>query len=526
MKEVSTARLMERVSKTVETASSVGHDPLSRLGVENQRLQTMLNAFTSESATAGPAAQPNSPASLRLDINPKSSTPTPQNATQERRSPSALEVLLKLESDARSASDKRELAFLIANEGPALLKGRLAFVVEISSNHKCKVVAVSGVSTVDTNAAGVVAVQTLIKRASASGQAALLQSLQVREHLSEAEIGEPVLATAFLLWLPMKDRKDRLFGGILVLRENPWGKNEDLIATRVSKTFAHAWCAFGATSIINRSHLGKPRYWLFAGLGALALLIVPVPLTVLAPFEVASQNLKVVTSPIDGVIADILIEPNQAVSEGDVVAALVDTNQSNETKIAAEELAVSETDLRRIMQTSITDPRSLKDISVAKAEVEVRRAKLEFAQQRLAQSTMKSVASGVAVFGDKQSLVGKPVRTGERILGIADPKVTELHVYVGLKDNIQIETGSSLTAFLDADPTRPLTATVTRVSYEAAERPNRELAYKIVATFSEDDPVEVRLGSHGTAKLYGKIVPLGFWLFRRPLTAARQWLGL
>ena len=525
MSDASNTRLIEHVNKTVTATSSVGRDPLSILEVENQRMRNVLSDLEHEKTKAASSSQAVPHGVLQPDSHPESSVSKPAVGTPDRRSPSGLEVLLKLEADARSAPDKRELAFLIANEGPPLLKGRLAFVVEISDNRKCKVLSVSGVSSVDPHAESIVAVQTLIKRASVSGQTASLHSLQAKAHLSEDEIGDPILATAFLLWLPLKDRRERVFGGVLVLREMPWGGNEDLIASRLSKTFAHAWCALGKTGYIQGAFLGKPLHWLIAAIGALGLLIIPVPLTVLAPFEITSQNMKSITSPFDGVIADILVEPNQTVAEGEVVASLVNTNQSNEAKIAAEELAVSATDLRRIMQTSIIDPRSLKDISVAKAEVEVRKAKLEFAKQRLQQSTMKSVASGVAIFGDKQSLVGRPVRTGERILGIADPNVTELHVFVGLKDNIQIETGSPLTAFLDSDPTRPLTAKVTRVSYEASERPNKELAYKIVAIFPPENTIVVRLGSRGTAKLFGKTVPLGFWLFRRPLTAARQWLG-
>ena len=36
---------------------------------------------------------------------------------------------------------------------------------------------------------------------------------------------------------------------------------------------------------------------------------------------------------------------------------------------------------------------------------------------------------------------------------------------------------------------------------------------------------KVRLGLHGTAKVYGEEVSLGYYLLRRPLSALRAWTG-
>jgi hypothetical protein len=35
-----------------------------------------------------------------------------------------------------------------------------------------------------------------------------------------------------------------------------------------------------------------------------------------------------------------------------------------------------------------------------------------------------------------------------------------------------------------------------------------------------------RLGLRGSAKIDGQMVPLGYFLLRRPLAVARQWLGV
>ena len=46
----------------------------------------------------------------------------------------------------------------------------------------------------------------------------------------------------------------------------------------------------------------------------------------------------------------------------------------------------------------------------------------------------------------------------------------------------------------------------------------------VIADFQGAAP-EVRIGWHGTAKIYGEDVPLFFYLFRRPLSAIRQFVG-
>jgi hypothetical protein len=51
------------------------------------------------------------------------------------------------------------------------------------------------------------------------------------------------------------------------------------------------------------------------------------------------------------------------------------------------------------------------------------------------------------------------------------------------------------------------------------------LGYRLKATL--DDPAHMpRIGLRGTAKIYGEKVTLFYYLARRPLAAARQFLGL
>ena len=74
-------------------------------------------------------------------------------------------------------------------------------------------------------------------------------------------------------------------------------------------------------------------------------------------------------------------------------------------------------------------------------------------------------------------------------------------------------------------PGSPLWARLRQASYEATQSPGNLLGYRLKATL--DDPSRMpRIGLRGTAKIYGEKVTLFYYLARRPLAAARQFLGL
>ncbi|MDH5726660.1 MAG: hypothetical protein OEY60_14430, partial [Nitrospira sp.] len=61
-------------------------------------------------------------------------------------------------------------------------------------------------------------------------------------------------------------------------------------------------------------------------------------------------------------------------------------------------------------------------------------------------------------------------------------------------------------------------------SYHAEVLPNNTLAYRVMAQLSEEAS-ESRIGWQGSAKLYGERVTLFTYLFRRPISALRPWIG-
>ena len=74
------------------------------------------------------------------------------------------------------------------------------------------------------------------------------------------------------------------------------------------------------------------------------------------------------------------------------------------------------------------------------------------------------------------------------------------------------------------DPLSPLDGTIIETSYEARTTDDGVAAYRLLASI-DGRPAHARLGLHGTAKLHGGRVLLGYYLLRRPLAAVRAWTG-
>jgi hypothetical protein len=108
---------------------------------------------------------------------------------------------------------------------------------------------------------------------------------------------------------------------------------------------------------------------------------------------------------------------------------------------------------------------------------------------------------------------------------VADPDDTRLRIDLPVADAVQLEPGARVALFLDVAPLGRVPATLTRASYEATTTPDEVLAYRVYADFA-DGAAPRRPGLKGTAKLFGPDVPLALYLFRRPVSAVRQWLGL
>ncbi|ATU68632.1 HlyD family secretion protein [Piscinibacter gummiphilus] len=326
------------------------------------------------------------------------------------------------------------------------------------------------------------------------------------------------------LWcVPLHDRDGRRLGLVLLLLDAVPPDPLPALLEGVWRTWAHAWSAFAA-------HRSWRRWWpsrrqaIALAMGAAALLLVPVRQTALAPADVVSRQAQAITSPIDGVVREVHVRPHQAVEAGTLLFSLDETTLRSRAEVLGKQVAVADAELVSASQRAFDPAQGKGEITLLTGRAQQRRAELAAVQAQLERTQVHAPRAGVAVFADPDDWLGKPVVTGERILQLADPARPAMRIQLAVADAIALEPGARVTLFLTAYPLDPLEGHILETSYQARTGDDGVASYRLLASI-DGAPALARLGLHGTAKLHGERVTLGYYLLRRPLAAVRAWTG-
>jgi hypothetical protein len=423
---------------------------------------------------------------------------------------------LDLERLTHAARTPSQLAYSLVNDGQALFGFRHAALLIAG-----KVQAVTGVSTVEPNAPFVAFVEQAVAQLF---KADLLKQARVipANVLSESiQADWQSLSAAQVFWLPLIDHEGEVFGGLWLARDLPWNPSEQVLLSQLGDTYSHAWLALQPRKPWRLRWTRKRQVALLVVL--LLALLIPVRQSVLAPAEVVPLGGRVVAAPLDGVITEFLVKPNQTVKTGELLLRFESTTLKAQADVAERALGVAEAELKANSQRSFADAESSSKIDLLAARVEQKRAERDYARELLKRSEVRAERDGIAVFADAERWTGKPVQTGERLMEIADPNQAELRIELAVGDAIALAPGAQVALFLDSDPLHRHLATLERSAYEAQPTAAGQLAYRLDANFAQAPP---RIGLRGTAKIFGDRAPLALYLLRRPLAGLRQSVGL
>ncbi len=427
--------------------------------------------------------------------------------------------LVTLLRRGREAGDAVELGFIAVNESRQLLPYRQAAMWrEGLHRHVC---ALSGLSEVDPTAPYVQWLGHVFRH---------LASRDAKEDfrtLCAADLPETLASEwgAFLpaeaLWLTLGEH-----GALLLARDDAWTEFEVRLAQELAHGYGHALGMFGT----RRSWREWVRPWLSPGpkqrrllLAVLIVAAFPIRLSVLAHSEVVPQTPRLVRAPIAGVIEGISVEPNQRVAKGSPLFDLDATALSGQVAIVSQERDAAQERFRASAQLAVTDDKGKLAMEQDRAKLEEKSIEADYAARELQRLHVTAPADGVVVFSDKNDWQGKAVVVGEKVMTLADPARVELAVWLPAAEAIDVAPGDSVTLYPNASPTESYDARVSRVAYKAEPVEGGLLAYRVQATLLPGE--RPRLGQMGTARVYGNWVPFCYYVLRRPLTAARQWLG-
>lgn len=444
-----------------------------------------------------------------------------------------LATLLQLGRRAREADGEAVLGFVAVNESRQLFDYRQAVLGRVGGLGAWlpgDVMAVSGLPRPDP-------------------QAPYVQWLaQVLRHLARQDVPEPATAPRALaaadlpellardwaswwpehaLLLPLQGPGGYCVAQLLLVREQPWDAHELLLGAELAGAYGHALARFRA----GRGWQGTLRQWVEPARRrwklALALALVcvfPVRLSVLAPAEVVPLEPFPVRVPVDGVVGSFHVRPNQAVQAGAPLFDLDATVTRSRLGVARKAYDVASEEYRQAAQLALNDDKSRLDVALKKGSLDEKAVELAYSQEQLDRVQIKAPRDGVAVFADVNDWQGRALSAGERVLTLADPARVELQVWLPVAEAFDLRPDASVTLYPNGALLQSWDGTLSSAAYRAEPTPEGVLAYRLKVRLDPGQPVP-RLGLMGTAKLRGERVPLAYYVLRRPLAAARQWLG-
>lgn len=442
--------------------------------------------------------------------------------------------LVELFRRARSARSAEELAFLVVNDSHAICAYRQG-ALWFAERH---VQALSGVIEPETNAPYAQWLASVCRFLHETyREAAAVGGLQLPEALAGewAEWLPP-----YGLWLPFTRAADGgEEGGVFLASDHPWPEDAIVLLEEWIDVWHYAWVkqqkpmawswprvkrmAFDALAADPAIPWWKQRRTKIAAAVA-AVLLFPVRLSVLAPGELVPANPAVIRAPVDGVIAQFQVQPNQAVKAGQPLFSFDEAPIAARMQVATQALATAQAEYRQYAQQALSDSKSKSQLAIFNGKIEEKRAEADYAKDQFERSRVAAPQDGIALFDDPGEWIGKPVQTGERIMRIAAPDDVEVEVWLPLGDAIPLPEDASVSLYLSTSPLSAISAQVRYVAHDAVPRLDGTYAYRVRAKL--DGRTDQRVGLKGTAKLSGGWVPLAYWMLRRPLATIRQHIGL
>lgn len=433
-------------------------------------------------------------------------------------------ALLNLEREARKAATEAELGFLMVNGSRVAVQYRQALLLLRSGPDKYRVISVSSLSAIDRNSTFIRWVERLAKEKLAGDNVGKVLSFDAKREAAGSDLDASSYPFSQIAMVPLQLRDGTVFGHLMFTREAPWEETSLVAAARLCETYSHAWEALTGPTRVKKKLQSRSK--LFAGIGVAMLLagFFPVPLSVLAPAEVTASDPFVVAAPIDGTVENVGVDPNSFVKKGQLLFTYNDTELRNRLKLAGQAVSVAEARYQQSLRTSFADVSAKRELSIAQSELALKASEYDYAKDLLDKSQVRAKRSGLVIFADKESWTGRPVATGERIMRIADPAKVELKVDLPVADSIVLQNEASIQLYLDSAPLSAIGATVTRASFHARPDGDGVLSYRVAAKFDHSQQTP-RIGLRGTAKVYGESVSLAYFVFRKPISAIRQWTG-
>ena len=299
-------------------------------------------------------------------------------------------MLLDLAHRARDASGPDELAFMLVNDSRLLVPYRQAGLWFEATG----IQALSGVMQPEANAPYALWLEQVCQALSRTPGSASPRRLTAGDLPAGLAAEWQAWLPAEALWVPFAAspaHPGSSAGGLLLAGEAPFSDDALALFAEWGQIWRHAWLACFRPSLWSPGHWrhtlkswreknARLPWWKrrtnHLALVLAVLLLVPVRLTVLAQGELVPARPAVIRAPLDGVIGQFQVRPNELVKAGQVLFTFDDGPISSRLEVARQALATAEVEYRQFAQMALSDARSKGQLAVLLGKIGEKRAEI------------------------------------------------------------------------------------------------------------------------------------------------------
>lgn len=437
-------------------------------------------------------------------------------------------LINQLQLKTFNSSSRAALSFIIVNDTHQVFKYDRAVLWEISDKSP-SLVAVSGQHALYNESEFSQKSRRLLSHLKDPGN---FQELTESSFTAESSLLKEIVQKndAHVYWLPIKIQ-DKHQIGLWVeiwlqsgLKERDLKKEFHFLSHTLFPVYASTWNKFDQSQFL-RQYLRKKQLWYYLAFFLLiTLFVVRIPLRVAAPCEIVPEKPFVITTPLDGTVAEVLVKPGQDVKKGEILFVYDKREPSEELKAAEKQVEISQAEVDRAATVGLSDPKTLNELEVLKLKLQKDQIALELVESQVGKLDVEAPEEGIVMIDDPEEWRGKPVKIGEKVLTLSDPTKTKLKIWVPEGDNVIIDPEKNINVILNVSPERELHAKLDFIAFESHIGEGDVPAFLAEALW-ETPPQDIKLGLKGTAILYGENVSLFYFFIRKPWATMRRLTG-